>query len=189
MPTKFDYAAFIDELGGLVARARGFRADERSLAGDSFRRWLHETVDLIHRVNRLRYDVNCGIEGRSFQVMSYGSVSKREQQEKFDRDLEDTLAELDLVIDRFRKYGDPREKSGPSGQVAIPVESKSVGPEPLVAPEKVTISWLFSNVPVTWFVTLAASYCIVFGVGMTAASTKLGKAIVEWVTPAKSPAQ
>lgn len=120
----FDYSAFIDELRALVERGNGFRTDERNCDSESFRRWRHETEDLIHRINRLRYDINCGIGSRAFQVMSYGSVSKQEQQIVFDKDFGDTLSELGLVIARFDKYGDPKKTSEkPVSAIVAPVEA------------------------------------------------------------------
>jgi len=191
MSTAFDYTAFIGELRELVVRAREFRRNENNLNSESFRRWRHETEELIHRINRLRYDIARAIEGRSFQVMAYGSISAREQEEKFDRDLSDTLAELELVISRFERYGDPKEKPPARVNVAqaAPVAAGAAIPEPLAAPEKVTIGWLLANVPVTWYLTLALSYAAIFGARMTVASTKLGMTIVEWVTPSASAAK
>jgi hypothetical protein len=191
MSTAFDYAAFIDELRELVVRAREFRHDERSLNSESFRRWRHETEELIHRINRLRYDIACAIEGRSFQVMAYGSISAREQQAKFNDDMNDTVAELELVISRFDKYGDPKIKPAARGNVddVKPTVEVSTTPLPLAVPDKVTIGWLLAHVPVTWYVTLAAACVVIFGAGMTVASTKLGTTLVEWVTPASSTAK
>ena len=188
MSKAFDYAGFIDELRELVVRAREFGQDERSLNSESFRRWRHETKELIHRINRLRYDIACDIEGRSFQVMAYASISAREQQAKFDHDMNDTVAELELVISRFDKYGDPKVKpaSRDNVELAMPAAEISTTPLPLAVPDKVTIGWLLAHVPVTWYVTLAAACVVIFGAGMTVASTKLGKTLVEWVTPAPS---
>lgn len=95
------------------------------------------------------------------------------------------------MISRFERYGDPKEKPPARVNVAqaVPVAAGPAIPEPLAAPEKVTIGWLLANVPVTWYLTLALSYAAIFGVGMTVASTKLGMTIVEWVTPAASAAK
>ncbi|WP_157658342.1 DUF4145 domain-containing protein [Burkholderia ubonensis] len=120
----FDYSAFIGELRALVERGNEFSAGERHRDSESFRRWRHETEDLIHRINRLRYDINCGIGSRAFQVMSYGSVSEREQQMAFDKDFDDTLSELGLVIARFDKYGDPKDiSSRPASAVVAAAEA------------------------------------------------------------------
>jgi hypothetical protein len=188
MSTPFDYAAFIAELRELVVRAKEFRQDERSPNSQSFRRWRHETEELIHRINRLRYDIACAIEGRSFQVMAYGSISAREQHERFDVDMNDTVAELELVISRFDKYGDPKVTPTARGDVehAMLTAEVSATPSPLEAPDKVTVGWLLAHVPIAWYVTLGAACVVIFGAGMTVASTKLGKTIVEWVTPAPS---
>lgn len=181
MSTAFDYAAFIDELRDLVVRAKEFGQAERSVSSESFRRWRHETEELIHRVNRLRYDIACAIEGRSFQVMAYGSISAREQQEKFDVDMNDTVAELELVISRFDKYGDPGVMPIGRDNVehATPETEVSAIQSSLAAPDKVTVGWVLAHVPITWYVILAAACAAIFGAGMTVASTKLGKTLVE----------
>ena len=188
MSTTFDYTAFIDELRDLVTRAKGFNQSERRLESESFRRWQHETKELIHRINRLRYNVACDIQGRSFQVMAYGSISAREQQAKYDHDLSDTLAELELVISRFDKYGDPKAKPISRGSVepAVPDALIPATPLPLTVPDKVTLGWLLTHVPVTWYATVIVGCVFIFGVGMTVASTKLGKTLVDWVTPSSS---
>lgn len=118
--------------------------------------------------------------------MAYGSITAREQQAKFDLDLNDTLGEFELVMSRFEKYGDPKAKPAAATNGAQAVPAVAAKSEPLTAPEKVTISWLLANVPVTWYLALVVSYVAAFGAGMTVASTKLGKTIVEWVTPAPS---
>jgi len=183
-PKPFDYAAFIDELKPLIERGRKFDDSDRSHSSQTYRAWRLELLDLIHRVNRLRYDINCGVEGRWFQVMSYATTSAREQRQAFDRDLEDTLTELELVVSRFDKYGDPRAKSialaGPGNPaVTHPTPAKS---ETLVAPEKVTFAWLWAHVPLKLFGMLLVSYGLVFSAGLTVASTKVGKTIISWFT-------
>lgn len=125
MAATFDYSAFIDELRLLVERAKAFGVNERHRESESFRKWRHEAEDLIGRINRLRYDINCGLPERAFRVMAYGSVSGREQQEAFDKDLSDTLNELELVIARFDRYGDPKNR--PATQAPTPqTESEQV---------------------------------------------------------------
>lgn len=188
MSTLFDYTAFIDELRELVTRAKAFSQNERSLNSEIFRRWQHETKELIHRINRLRYDIACGIEGRSFQVMSYGSISPREQQAKYDLDMNDTLTELELVISRFDKYGDPKVRRPSPGDAksSLPDTEITTILPPLTVPDKVTIGWLATHVPVTWYITAVVGVVMIFGAGMTVASTKMGKTLIDWVTPISS---
>lgn|GEM_PF-6571630 len=183
-PKPFDYTAFIDELKSLIERGRKFSDSDRNHNSQGYRAWRHEVLDLIHRVNRLRYDINCGIGGRQFQVMSYATTSAREQRQAFDRDLEDTLTELELVVSRFDKYGDPKAKAvaapeplNPAATAQAPTQPKS-----LAVPEKVTFAWLWTHVPLTLVGMLLVSYGIVFTTGFTAASTKVGRTIVSWFT-------
>lgn len=131
MATPFDYHAFIAELRGLIARAKVFGEPDRGAETAVFRRWHHEVGDLIDRVNRLRYDINTDFRSRAFRVMSYGASSRREQLEAFNRDLDDTLHELQVVVDRFERYGDPKAK--PTAATAAPVAAAKAPDLPVEA--------------------------------------------------------
>lgn len=164
----FDYSAFIEELIPLVEQARAFQPMDSHAKSDVFRKWRHEVLDLVTRINRLRYNVNCTIEHRYFVVMGYGSYTERQQREQFDRDLKDTLVELDVVIDRFKKYGDPKAKDLTFGSpLAKEVAPPAPAPEPLKFPDKVTLHWLFQHLPLSAWVGLAIFVGGTFTFGVT----------------------
>lgn len=199
VPTTFDYAAFISELTVLVDQAKSFGAADRCHGSALFRNWRHEVEDLIARVNRKKYDVNCNLGARLFRVASYGSVSAKQQSERFERDLQDTLSELDLVISRYMKYGDPMADMRPAMKLVV---QKTINdaqgalpaplPDPLKVPEKVTLPWILHNVPVRmlWWALITAFFLIggAFSLGIAAAGTKAGRAVLEMFTPSEYPA-
>lgn len=165
----FDYAAFIAHLTTLVETARGFAPVERHRDHAAFRRWKHEVVDLIVRIGRLRYDVNTGLESRRFQIVGYGSYSSAEEQQVFNRDLDDSLMELQVVIENYKRYGDPkahmiRQQKGLVQLEVVP--TPAAGTESLKPPEKVTFKWLWEHMSVTVFGTLIAAIGIAFSAGI-----------------------
>ena len=108
VPKEFNYAAFIQELAPLIAQAKAFDVRDRRQDGDAFRAWRHKVQDLIVKINRTHMDVNCALGQRQFRVLSYGSVSAKDQLNAFDRDLRDTLVELGRVNTTGACCGKPR---------------------------------------------------------------------------------
>jgi hypothetical protein len=107
-PVPFDYAAFIDECRLLVQRAAAFTPIERSGYGVEFRRWRLELSDLLTQIRKSKYSPNIYVEGRSFHAGEDARDS--EDNAVFNVDLHDTLTELQLLIARFDKYGDPKRQ-------------------------------------------------------------------------------
>jgi hypothetical protein len=187
-PKPFDYAAFVEELQTIVSIAKGFNEPDRHHDSRLFRQWRHEVEDLIVRVNRLRYDVNTQFRGRSFRAMNSSATFKMDQQ-AFDRDLSDTLGELELVIARFQKYGDPKQdkirpgpgllvvpelRTGLKADSEIPLAPQSnpeptSKPEPLEWPakEKATLYWFLKHMPITAWIGLLTVLGAAYTAGLT----------------------
>jgi predicted nucleotide-binding protein len=102
------YTNFIEELRPLIEEARGLLGAEEYHQDPQFRKWRQKVTTLITRIEGLGYSIDCDISSRIFQVPSYGSVSRREQIEYFNRDLQDTINELETIVELFDKYGDPK---------------------------------------------------------------------------------
>lgn len=191
VPKAFNYAAFIEELVPLVEHARKFETKDRHHNSDAFRAWRHKLDDLITNINRLRYDVNCKIAARRFFVATYSSVSAREQQECFERDLKDTLVELDHLIDWYKKYGDPKQDKTRAGQGLI--EAKlGANPAAALAPpepewpqkEKLTLYWLFKHMPFSAWVAVALFVVGAFTFGITVGNwTSVQTILAKWAEP------
>lgn len=116
-PRSFGYAEFIEDLEPLIEVGRKFDGADCRHDSQTFKAWKHEVLDLIHRIERQRYSINCQLSDRIFQVPSYGHVTKEEQRHRFEQELGDTLHELDVVVGNFRKYGDPKEAAVPAARV------------------------------------------------------------------------
>lgn len=87
----------------------------------------------------------------------------------FRQDMSDSLIELRHYLDQYRRYGEPR-----SVQPAL--EDKV---EP-VAPEKVTLHWLFKNVPISLWVAAIGVLSAVFVFGAAVGNTEPIKDVLAW---------
>lgn len=105
------YEQFIESLKPLLEEAAtlfGFEA----LHGDPrFRKWRHQVTDLIERIEEQGYSVNSSIVDRQFD--EHGSYtytpSNRERLDAYDRDLQDTIIELQTIVERYNQFGDPKK--------------------------------------------------------------------------------
>lgn len=173
-PRAFDYGAFIDDLRPLIRQAQHFPPDVTSVDSQVFKRWRHEITDLINRIQRKRYSINCHIESRLFMISSYGSSTSAEKRKRFEDDLADTLTELDVLVKNFDKYGDPKASAGPvmdstkqpaphTVEVAIAETTQNTASaEPGLAemkwPEKVTAAWLWKHMPLSAYGVLISAF-------------------------------
>lgn len=192
VPKEFDYAAFIDELIPLVEQARAFDVKDRQHGGDVFTAWRHKVEHLIIKIGRTHMDAHCDLSQRQFRVMSYSSISAKDQLNAFDRDMRDTLVELDHIIDWYKKYGEPKLRHGAPKQVSkaepVPAASTPLAPKP-VEPEwpreqELTLYWLFKKMPLSawaWFVLFVGG---AFAAGVTVGSWPVvQKKLYQWVEP------
>ena len=125
----------------------------RSLGGHKWGnlRWPSglETVQLIESIQNQRYRVKCDIQIRRFNIKGfYELVSDKAKRERFETDLTDTIAELEVLISSFDKFGDPNHKPAPvlSSEPATP----------LMPPEKVTPAWLWQHASLNLWLTVIA---------------------------------
>lgn len=166
----FDYHAFIIELIPMVAEAKAFDAKDRHEGSDAFRAWRYKILDLLTRIQRLRYSVNCDVNVRTFHINSYNAMSEQRQRERFDRDLKDTIVELEHVIAVYEKYGDPNAaKAATSARTAQSVLLPAMPPIPaeLPPPDKVTFHWLWKHMSISAWGTLLALILGAFAFGTT----------------------
>lgn len=173
-PRAFDYAAFIHELRPLIQQAQGFPPEATRVDSPLFKRWRHEVTDLINRIQRLRYSINCRVGDRLFTLAFNGSTPFAEQRKKFEEDLIDTLAELDVLVKNFDKYGDPKasakpvvditkQPAPPKVELAIAEKTQNAtdaGAEvaELKWPEKMTAAWLWKHMPLGGYAVLSGTF-------------------------------
>lgn len=96
--SRLTYDLFIYELGRLITSGETlYNADQRDL-DPKFRFWRLEVTDLIDRIKKAGYSVRCSIRGRSFGT--HRNATEEYLKEEYNRELQDTLNELNLVIKR-----------------------------------------------------------------------------------------
>lgn len=150
---EFNYKAFIDEIIRLIKVADDFSSSDKKHDSNAFKAWRHAVLDFIYQIERQKYSINCSLSTRLFHICGYGTYSQSSQQNKFDRDLSDTLNELKLLVTNFEKYGDPKEHDA----------TKLTEIKEQYWPDKVTLHWLFKHMPARlWLALISALVSAVF---------------------------
>jgi len=185
-PKPLDYLAFVVELRQLIDEARGLETIGRWDANDNvFRRWRAKLIDLLAQIRKAGYkDVRCEVGAVEFAY--YGPGDAKYAARHFERHLDDTLIEIQLIVDNYDKYGDPKEPE--TEAIAEPATAPEATPT-LLPPEKVTIPWIWKNVSIPLLVGGSIFLAAVFAFGLTLGGTKAGQSVVGMFTsPASAPA-
>ena len=160
----FTYSAFVEALAPLIKQASTLLQSADLADGADFRRWRHDLADLIQRIESRSYRVNCDVAGRAFRIVSLGGpVSKEGQRARFRRDMEDTIAELEILVALYDQFGDPNPPQ------TLPT---SVG-KPLAPPDKVTLAWLWQHAPISLWAAAASALAVAFALGVGAGQSRL----------------
>lgn len=178
-PRQFDYEAFIDELKPLIEQTESFGTADRRQDSEVFRAWRHRVSSLTTRISRTHVDSDTNLEHRQFLVLSFGSVSANEQLKAFNRDLTDTLVELNHIVEQHTKFGEPKLRPGAdrkaesraTGSALRAAPSEAQLDKPAVpewpAKEKLTLHWLFKHMPASAWVWLTLFVGGAFTLGVT----------------------
>jgi hypothetical protein len=164
-----NYSEFIDELRPLLDEARSLFDEDQTHQNPRFRKWRHQLTTTISIIEDQGYTVDCDIASRIFQVASYGSVSKAEQIAAYNRELQDTINEMKIIIEYFDKYGDPKRHS--QGEISSRKTNK------IEWPSKMTLSWLFNHAPIKLWLQFGSILVAVFLLGIGFAQTRAYKNI------------
>ena len=146
----FTYLNFIDELGRLLEQGKTFPERDQKADSESFRKWKNDVISIIDQIQLNGFDINCGIASRAFTANGY-SITDRDCQRVFDRDLNLTLNEMTFLIDHCLKYGLPKPKTE--------LQNEQKWPSP------VTFDWLWRNMPASAWVILVGSFGSGFVIG------------------------
>jgi len=156
------YKDFIDEIRLYLEKAKVLINAEELNNDQDFRKWRHNLTDLIDRIEILGYQINTSIKLRYFNNIGLYSTLD-DKRKAFNRDIQDTIIELEAIISNFDKFGDPiKQKS----------EQKS-SESPLNWPQKITLSWLFKHAPLGLWAKVVSFLVIVFILGITVGQSKL----------------
>ena len=160
-----EYADFIAELRTLRDEAASLRNFPDTHHDPKFRKWRHQVTALISAIEDCGYSIDCGISSRLFQVASYGPVTRAEQIARYNRDLQDSVNEIETSINHFDKYGDPK------GDKAS--EEPRKHEQELEWPQKMSLSWLFKHAPIGLWLKFISALVAVFLFGIAFAQTGL----------------
>jgi len=181
-PKPLDYPGFVEDLRDLLDEAGSLEAiGTWSPDDNSFRRWRSKLIDLLVRISKAGYmDVRCEVEDRAFKYCGPGD--DKYAAKVFEQAVDDTMIELQLIVDNFVNHGAPKaEASEVNEEISAPVAA------PLAVPEKVTIPWVLKNTPasVIWgaLVTALTTLAATFMVGLAAGGTSFGQALIAKFTP------
>lgn len=148
-----NYNDFIDELKPLLEEARTLFDVSEIHQNPQFRKWRHQLTTTIGIIQNQDYWIDCDIESRTFQVASYDSISKREQIAYYNQELQDTINELEIIIQHFQKYGDPRtHKNDNQADTSINTPSKQAMTDS--SQTKKSAREKFESHPLIWGLTL-----------------------------------
>lgn len=163
----FPYAVFINELRQLAERGQAL-FDKQNRAEEDFRRWRYEVADLISRIELQKYRINCRIVYRN--IDEHGSYTyapaPTERLAAFNRDLTDTITEINSLVSHFDKHDAPNvvPSTPPARTLFVdPVGTEPPKPHP---PEKITPEWLWRHVTVTLWLQGAVLLAAVFAAGI-----------------------
>lgn len=181
----FDYENFIDEINALIDQAKNFSPSDKSYDSDAFRKWRHKTLDSIYRIEKLKYNINCNLTTRQFHIFGYGSYSKSQQDNVFNRDLSDTINELELIAEQYKTYGKPHEVKQTAANIAQTKKGIDV-------PDKITMKWLLEHMPLsgwlTFFGLLGGAFSAGYGLHSAIFSASDVKPISQTITSTNTPA-
>ncbi len=173
---EFGYAAFIDELKPLIEQARPFDVDARKHDSAIFRTWRHKVADLTTKISRTHMDSDTELMNRQFRVYGYSDGDQRVQLVAFESDLLETLIELDHMVEHYGRYGEPKlrqgaRKGGSGASAGAALSAPVVAPVPAEIEwpkgEKLTLYWLFKNMPTSVWVGFAIFVFGAFSAGVT----------------------
>jgi hypothetical protein len=111
-----EYAQFIAGIKALRDEGTQLFGREQLHEDRQFRKWRHELTDLISRISYQGYPINCQVSARSFDQHASPDThrDKKDRIAAYDRDLLDTINELDTLIKRYSELGAPTAAHGQS---------------------------------------------------------------------------
>jgi len=169
------YRHFVTELEPLVAEARTLRNAERLHEDPQFRKWRNKVTQLLAQVVQQDYLITCKIKHRGFGA--YYTANPKAMASAYQQELEDTINELEFIIENFNSHGEP------------PKGSLSKEATQLKWPDKITLAWLFKHAPWTFWTGLVGLLVAAFVLGTQIGQTKLYQQFMDALQPSQTVGQ
>ncbi len=177
---------YINELRELVQKAKSLFDASELHENDEFRKWRQKLTALIIAAEERNYNVESDVISRGFDLfVAYGpQPTLKQRTEAFNRDLQDTINELETIIEFYDKFSRPIKNENSNSESKQQAE--------LEYPQKVTLSWLAKHAPIGLWLKFAGMLITVFLLGIGVSQTVAYKNIQQlWrkVEPSKSDKQ
>jgi hypothetical protein len=157
-----NYTQFIARLESLIVEGHAIVTAGITHKDQRFRKWRHEAESVVDdaKSRGIRVPGDFNSSKRHYLAMWTGA-SHQDEVEALRSALNDSLIELEFIVQQHKLYGAPAD--GVSAQVKA---------TPLQVPERVTLSWLWHNVPATLWLAAAGLVLAIFVAGVTAGQSK-----------------
>jgi hypothetical protein len=171
-PITFNYACFIDEIQAAIKEAKNIDKKNFHYQDQFFKSWKHRVLDLIDEIEKQEYEINCNLRGRVFHSLAYTSTPL-DDKNCFEKHLTETIDELNLIVEKFKKYGDPKIRHH------VISANEKVQQVKLTSPEKITLKWLWEHLSVTWWFKIIFVFFATFSAGITIGTTDFAKSFLQ----------
>ena len=157
------YRAFIEELRPILEEARKLRTAKKMHEDERFRKWRNKLEGLISQIVHVNYLLPCPVNTKARRFGRYGYTSTESQKEelfrKYQMEMDDTINELQLIIENYENHGEPAK----GGKSATDLEM----------PKVVTASWLFHHAPISLWVKVITIAIAIFSFGVFIGQTDI----------------
>lgn len=176
------YDQFIDDLRKLIPAGEALRGGNDSAGTRGFRDWRHRAENAVVGIQTEGFVVPGGFRSsaRHYRVPS-DLASPRQNRDRFELDLGDSLTELRYIVEQFESNGPPRQQMV---NTAVATATTSAAPTtPLLLPDRMTVRWLIDNVPVTFWWSVAGAVVVIFFAGFIFGQIPPIHSAVCWLKP------
>ena len=149
------YTGFIKEIERLAAEARRIRAAPEMHLDKDFRRWRLELEGVLSQIAQVGYLLpgSVKVHARRFGQVNNDRIDETELFQSYQMEMDDTINEIQFIIDSHKKHGDP------------PKESLNTTPKG-GWPERLTLSWLYGHAPIGLWVKVVTIGLAIFLAGV-----------------------
>lgn len=165
------YQDFIADVRNLIEEAERISRSGATHEDPQFRDWRHRAESLVNEVAALGYRLPGKFESsrRSYRAM-YSGASRNDDASALAKELNDSTIELRHLITQYEKYGEPKS-----------VQVVGEGGSHLAVPERVTLAWLFKNVPIGLWASALGLLGGAFVLGVAVARTDVYISLDRWI--------
>jgi hypothetical protein len=172
-----NYDEFIGELRELIRQGNAMVEDGvASHEHPAFRAWRHTAQSLVANVRAQGYALPGSFKSheRTYRA-PWVHAGRVDDGDRFRRDMNDSLIELEYLVEQFDRYGEPGPAQSlvkQAGSVAQPRVSKqataTTNPHAGISSEKITLAWMRDHIPFSFWVAAIALLATVFAAGFLA---------------------